>query len=224
MKQCEILSDFIYKVTETIDVNNINKIDSKYVHKRNTDYVLLSDIKEVPKEYLNPDADHSASHKYLYTVALPKLDCRFCFDHELDHLPFMMVMEVIRQAGIAIGHTVHGIPLSGFSNIMDNIELHILKFMELDVPLIVIMEDILLKNKSTRQERFMHFYLYQNKRLCGSIDINASVMAKSIYERLRITSRIEVVRNTVLENIPTTNVQMLVKKHEPVQTETLINE
>lgn len=209
MKQCYALSDFINKVTETIDVNNIGKIDSEYVHKKNEDYVLISDIKTVPKEYLNKDSIMSDSHCYLYSIALPKYDCLFCFDHELDHLPFIMAIEVIRQAGIAVAHTIHSVPTVGYSNIMDNISLNVLKFIELDVPLIMIMEDIMLKNKKSRQERFMHFYLYQNKILCADVKVNASVMEKEIYTRVRLNSRTEMVKNTCLEKIPATNIQML---------------
>jgi hypothetical protein len=194
-------------------VNNLNKVDSKYVHKVNADYVLISDIKPVPKEYIDKDAAISDTHRYLYSIALPKFDCLFCFDHELDHLPFIMAIELIRQAGIATGHIIHGIPVSGYSNIMDNIKLNILKFIELDVPLIMIMEDIMLKNRSSRQERFMHFYLYQNKMLCANIEVNASVMEKDIYTRLRLNSRAELIRDTDMEKNPATNVQMLNTRH-----------
>lgn len=214
MKQCYILSDFINKVTESIEVNNIARINSEYVHKKNEDYVLISDIKTIPKEYLSNDAVMLDSHRYLYSIALPKYDCLFCFDHELDHLPFIMAIEVIRQAGIAVAHTVHSVPTVGYTNIMDNINLDVLKFIELDVPLIMIIEDIMLKNKQSRQERFMHFYLYQNKILCAEVKVNASVMAKEIYARVRLNSRTEMVKNTCLEKIPATNVQMLNKGYD----------
>lgn len=79
MKQCYILSDFINKVTESIEVNNIARINSEYVHKKNEDYVLISDIKTIPKEYLSNDAVMLDSHRYLYSIALPKYDCLFCF-------------------------------------------------------------------------------------------------------------------------------------------------
>lgn len=212
MKQHYDLNDFINKVTETIDVNTIEKIDSKYVHKKNEDYVLISKIKTVPKEYLGLDTIDS--HHYLYSIALPKYDCLFCFDHELDHLPFIMAIEVVRQAGIAVAHTIHSVPIVGYSNIMDNINLNVLKFIELDVPLIMIMEDIMLKNKKSRQERFMHFYLYQNKILCADVKVNASVMEKEIYTRVRLNSRTEMVKNTCLEKIPATNIQMLNRGYE----------
>lgn len=214
MKQCYILSDFINKVTESIEVNNIARINSEYVHKKNEDYVLISDIKTIPKEYLSNDAVMLDSHRYLYSIALPKYDCLFCFDHELDHLPFIMAIEVIRQAGIAVAHTVHSVPTVGYTNIMDNINLDVLKFIELDVPLIMIIEDIMLKNNQSRQERFMHFYLYQNKILCAEVKVNASVMAKEIYARVRLNSRTEMVKNTCLEKIPATNVQMLNKGYD----------
>lgn len=218
MKNCNVLKLFIDYMSEGIDFNNIKKIESVFVHKKNKDYVLISNIHEIPEKFITDEAITGVNHKYLYAMALPKYDCLFCFDHELDHLPFIMAIELIRQAGIAIGHTIHGYPVSGFSNIMDNINLNIIKFIELDVPIIMIIHDVVLKRKPNRQERIMHFHLYQNKTLCASIDVNASIMEIDIYKRLRLNSRAELVKNTSLEKTPITNVQML-KNAEP----TLVN-
>lgn len=95
---------------------------------------------------------------------------------------------------------------------MDCMNLNVLKFIELDVPLLIIINDIMLKNKPSRQERMMHFYLYQKNSLCASVDINASIMEKDIYRRLRLSSRAELIQNTSLDKVPTTNLQMLNKR------------
>lgn len=212
MENCSIQRDFLSKLAEDADAHNIKKIENAFVHKVNKDYVLISEIKEVPENYLNNDGEKDENCKFLYLVAFPKHDCVFCFDHELDHLPFMMTIELIRQAGIAIGHVIHKIPLKGFTNIMDCMNLNVLKFIELDVPLLIIINDIMLKNKPSRQERVMHFYLYQKNSLCASVDINASIMEKDIYRRLRLSSRAELIQNTSLDKVPTTNLQMLNKR------------
>ncbi len=213
MKDCGIQENFIVKTSKFVDeVYTVKKIDSIYVHKKNKEYVLISDIKEIPDEYIEEHAIRKDGNKYLYMFAFPKHDCAFCFDHELDHLPFMMSIELVRQAGIAIGHVIHNIPTEGFTNIMDCINMNIYKFIELDMPLLIVVNDMMLKNKPSRQERMMHCYLYQNKTLCASVDVNASIMKKGIYQRLRTNSRYESIRNTELNKVPTTNLQMLAKR------------
>ncbi|MCD7932218.1 MAG: hypothetical protein LUH15_13170 [Tannerellaceae bacterium] len=212
MKESNILTTFIEEISENIYFSQMKKIKKEYVHKSHEEYVLISDILEIPDEYIPEDVSKSNRNKYLYFTAYPKYDCTFCFDHELDHFPFMMIVEVIRQAGIAIGHTIHGVPLRGNSGIMDKVHLNVLKFMELDIPLLIVIKDMVVKQKKSRHERIMYFYFYQNGTLCASCEINASIMEIDIYERLRMNSRAEILKNTFFEKHPTTNLKMLDEK------------
>ncbi len=210
MEQCIISRSFIDKMSENLNSKNIKKIDKHYVHKENNDYVLISEIHEIPLEFLTDSAlAKPKNHKFLYSIALPKYDCLFCFDHELDHMPFIMAIELVRQAGIAIAHSIYNVPVAGYTNIMDNITVNMETFIELDIPLIMIIEDVLVKTRKSRQERKLRFYLFQKENLCATLDINASVMEKDIYSRLRLTSRGGMIKDTGLCKAPTTNLQML---------------
>jgi len=220
MKNFNILETFVNNISN-VDMANAKRIDNEYVHKIDKAYSLISEIKEISKKDINTESIYAKNHKFLWSIALPKYDCSFCFDHELDHLPFTMTIELVRQTAIAISHVIHGVPLTGYTNIMDNLKLEVFKFIELDVPLLLIIEDEMLKNKANRQERLMHFYLYQNKNLCAKIDVNALIMKKNIYQKIRLHSRSDLVKDTCCEKIPVTNLQMLKNK---TKTEKLLKD
>lgn len=203
----EISESMIKNLTSILNLKSLSVIEKQYVHKQNQDYVLVSDVEEITDEVVG-DLKQKSTEKFFYATAFPKLDCSFCFDHELDHLPFMMTIEVVRQVGVAIGHKFHGFPFHGFSNIMDKMQLHIDKFIELDIPLLVTLKDIVLKNKGSMQERMVYFDLYQNEIHCARIEINAIIMKKDIYMRLRKNNRLELIKNTALRESPVTNIEL----------------
>lgn len=214
MKACSDISESVIRdLTNLLNAKEFNMIKKQYVHKQNPEYVLVSDIEDITDQVRSKEI-RDGKEKYFYATAFPKYNCAFCFDHELDHMPFMMTIEVIRQVGVAIGHKFHGFPTCGFLNIMDKMQMQIDKFIELDIPLLVLLRDVVIRNKNSRQERMVYFDLYQNGILCASIEINAIIMRSEIYNRLRRTNRLEMVKNTSLSDIPATNIDMINKiKH-----------
>lgn len=204
----EFSEDVIKDLTNRLNEEKLAVIEKQYVHKQNQDYVMVSDVKDVTDYIGEKTGKKDCNEKFFYATAFPKYNCTFCFDHELDHLPFMMTIEVIRQVGIAVGHKFRGFPVIGFSNIMDQMRMSIHKFIELDIPLLVLLKDVVLKSKGSMQERMVYFDLYQNNVHCARIEINAIVMKKELYTRLRKTNRLELVKNTSLNESPTTNIKM----------------
>lgn len=85
-KDDQLLNTLIDKVSP-VDVLKLEKIESKFVHKTNKDYVLISKLKRADDVIATQDSNCSKDVTYVYSIAMPKLDCRFCFDHELDHIP-----------------------------------------------------------------------------------------------------------------------------------------
>lgn len=207
----DVSESVIQDLTNILNAKKFNMIEKQYVHKRNPEYVLVSEIEDITERIMEKGVERNDKEKYFYTTAFPKYNCAFCFDHELDHMPFMMTIEVIRQVGVAIGHKFHGFPVTGFLNIMDRMQMQIDKFIELDIPLLVLLRDVVLRNKSSRQERMVYFDLYQNGVLCARIEINAIIMKTEIYSRLRKTNRMELVKNTSLSEKPATNIDMINK-------------
>lgn len=202
-----ISEEFIKKFSNNILEEDLKCIRKDFVHKRNEEYVLLSDIKRVPEEYI-VQSDSEMQNSF-YSYALPKLDCSFCFDHELDHLPFMMIVEIFRQIGVATSHTHHGIPLKGFKNTMDELTMNSLRFVELDVPMLITCEDKVLKQTPTLQKRMIEYKMYQNGELCATMGTNITVIKEELYDRMRTKYRIESVRETGLSSHPVTNLELL---------------
>lgn len=177
-------------------------IENKYVHKHNKENVLISNIMEMTSDVQSMNGIESDT-QYFGAIAYPDYECSFCFDHKLDHLPFISIIEIVRQMGIAIGHKFYNIPLSGFANIMSNMRLQIWKFLELDLSLFIIAKDVVMKRKGTRLERLLRFDLFQNHVNCGNISIDAIIMPQAIYNRLRNNNRTELIKGTSLsKNIP----------------------
>lgn len=202
--------ELIRDLTNQINEENLMMIEKQYVHKQNQDYVMVSEVKDITDYVLRKnESKRTCNERFFYATAFPKYNCAFCFDHELDHLPFMMTIEVIRQVGIAVGHKYHGFPIIGFSNIMDQMRMNIDKFIELDIPLLVLLKDVVLKSKGTMQERIIYFDLYQNNIHCARIEINAIIMRKELYTRIRKTNRLELIKNTSLSETPMTNIKMI---------------
>lgn len=206
MNKTRVSNEFIEKIFDEIDIELIEAIDRDYVHKQNENYVLISNIYEVPKDYLNNELNVFGNA--FYTIARTKLDCTFCFDHELDHVPFMMSIEFFRQFATALSHSHYNVPLVGFTNIMDEIQFRTYNFIELDLPILIICEDEIIKDRKCAQERIVHFYLYQNSELCAKLDSNIMVIKKDVYLRLRQNSRLSIIKNTDLAPIPVTNIQL----------------
>jgi hypothetical protein len=77
-----------------------DRIDGKYVHKRDPRNVLLAYVRQPPGQ---PDRVES---EMVHDIEHP-----FFFEHPLDHIPAMMLVEAGRQLGIAVSHLFLGVPL-----------------------------------------------------------------------------------------------------------------
>ncbi len=76
------------------------RIAGKYVHKVHQRNVLLTRVDRVV----------GADHEFESEIT-PDWDHPFFFEHPLDHVPAMMMVESGRQLGIAIGHLHYGVAL-----------------------------------------------------------------------------------------------------------------
>jgi hypothetical protein len=77
-----------------------DRIDGKWVHKRDPRNVLLAYVREAP----------GGAHAYETGVVLD-VEHPFFFEHPLDHIPAMMLVEAGRQFGIAISHLFLDVPI-----------------------------------------------------------------------------------------------------------------
>ncbi|MFZ3090269.1 MAG: AfsA-related hotdog domain-containing protein [Nitrospirota bacterium] len=106
----QILSDFRQRNPY---ISDISKIARKFVHKKNDEQVIISDILEIVQNH-NLDALKGAVVSIYYAHACPNLRCPVVFDHPLDHYPMAKLFELGRQLGIAVCHRFNNVPLTGF--------------------------------------------------------------------------------------------------------------
>lgn len=82
------------------DPEALPRIDERFVHKVQRRNVVLARVDRVP------DAEHTFEAEIT-----PDWDHPFFFEHPLDHVPAMMMVESGRQLGIAMGHMHYDVPL-----------------------------------------------------------------------------------------------------------------
>ncbi len=98
-----ISKEYIAKLTSNANMKASEPIEKEYIHELNNKYSLISGIERISNQFITNSKEEN-NQIYYYSVALPNYECPFCFDHELDHIPIMMVMEFLRQMGIATSH------------------------------------------------------------------------------------------------------------------------
>jgi hypothetical protein len=76
----------------------MERIDGRYVHKHDPRNVLIGNVARSAEDAFS-------------AVMVPDYTHPFFFEHPLDHVPSMMLVEVGRQLGIAISHVFYGVPL-----------------------------------------------------------------------------------------------------------------
>jgi 2-oxo-3-(phosphooxy)propyl 3-oxoalkanoate synthase len=106
----------------------IKRIDGKYVHKIHERNVLIADIKPMPGREGWFEAEVTRDY-----------DHPFFFEHPLDHIPAMMLVEAGRQMGIAIAHMYLGVPF-GVMFATRSFDIKFTDFAELRSPVIITAE------------------------------------------------------------------------------------
>jgi len=103
----------------------INRIDGRLVHKVTERNVLIARVERRPgpEEWYDSEMVHDVEHP-------------FFFEHPLDHIPAMMLVEAGRQLGIAISHLYLGVPF-GYLFATQSFDIRFTEFAELDVPVTI---------------------------------------------------------------------------------------
>jgi hypothetical protein len=73
----------------------------------------------------------------------------YFFEHEIDHVPALLLIEAVRQAGVAAAHQFLGVPLDA-AMIVDELKVGFQHYAELDTPLFV---EIVAEDKGYKGER-----------------------------------------------------------------------
>jgi hypothetical protein len=123
----------------------IQRIDGRYVHKIVQRNVLLSRVERrsaVDGECFEAEMVVDGTHP-------------FFFEHPLDHIPAMMLVEAGRQLGIAISHLYLGVPL-GTMFATKSFDIRFTEFAETNRPVLI---TATVRNKKYRHGELFQLYL-----------------------------------------------------------------
>lgn len=152
----------------------IKRIDGRYVHKIHERNILIADVRRRPGEEDWYDAEMTQD-----------MDHPFFFEHPLDHIPAMMLVEAGRQLGIAISHLFLGVPL-GTMFATRSFDIRFTDFAETAVPVII---SARLTDKRYHRTRLIHLrmdgYFSQNGRSLGTMGGDWSILDPRLWKRYR---------------------------------------
>jgi len=152
----------------------LKRLDGKYVHKIHERNVLIAAVRQRPgqEEWYDAEMVHDMDHP-------------FFFEHPLDHIPAMMLVEAGRQLGIAISHLFLGVPL-GTLFATQSFDIRFTDFAEVKTPVII---SISVTDKQYRRGELIHLrmdgYFSQNNRALGSMGGTWSILKPELWKRYR---------------------------------------
>jgi hypothetical protein len=161
----------------------LKRIDGRYVHKIHERNVLIADVRQrqVAEDWFDAEMVHDMEHP-------------FFFEHPLDHIPAMMLVEAGRQLGIAISHLFLGVPL-GAMFATQSFDIRFTDFAEIQAPVIISAK---VTDKQYRRAALIHLrmdgYFSQDGRPLGSMGGTWSMLNPRLWKRYR---RFEQCKNRV---------------------------
>lgn len=151
-----------------------DRIDGRYVHKRDPRNVLLGNLRrhETDAECYIADMAQDIHHP-------------FFFEHPLDHIPAMMMVEAGRQLGIAISHIYLGVPLDRMFATR-SFDIHFSDFAELTAPIQILAR---VTDRTYRRDELLYLRLdgtfFQNEQDIGGMGGTWSMLKPEVWRRYR---------------------------------------
>jgi 2-oxo-3-(phosphooxy)propyl 3-oxoalkanoate synthase len=152
----------------------LKRIDGKYVHKIIQRNVLIAELRK------SPDQDD-----YYDAEMVNDMEHPFFFEHTLDHIPAMMLVETGRQLGIAIAHLFLNVPL-GTMFATQSFDIRFTDFAETGTPVMI---SASVTDKKYRRGELLHLRMdgcfSQNSRSLGRMGGTWSMLRPEIWKRYR---------------------------------------
>jgi hypothetical protein len=152
----------------------LKRIDGRYVHKIHDRNILIADVRRRPgeEEWFDAEMTHDMDHP-------------FFFEHPLDHVPSMMLVEAGRQVGIAISHLFLGVPF-GTIFATASFDIRFTDFAEKLAPVII---SVRVMDKRYRRGKLIRLrmigYFSQDSRPLGSMEGDWSMLDPRLWKRYR---------------------------------------
>lgn len=157
-----ILKEEITEIEELSILKILNLQNQKIDYNKRK---IISDIFEKIQDFRKDDI--------FFANMLANGNHPFFFEHPVDHVPGMMIIEASRQFLIAISHLYGKIPLKGINFILSSIHVDFFNYLELNQPIIMIAQvNKVKRNKdgSWRNGIDLNVYFYQNNIKCTLIN------------------------------------------------------
>jgi len=156
----------------------LERVDGKYVHKRDPRNVLLAYVRRRSGEADCFEAEmvHDVEHP-------------FFFEHPLDHIPAMMLVEAGRQLGIAVSHLFLDVP---FDRLFATraFDIHFCDFAELHTPVLIVAK---VTDREYRRGELLNLRLdghfFQEGRELGGMGGKWSMLQPAVWRRYRRRER-----------------------------------
>lgn len=164
------------KWTEEYSRQKPPRVERKWVHKHQEDNVFVSRFEAI-------DDDHPDD--FIAELYIDKSH-PFFFEHPLDHVPGLMLIEAGRQLGTTVAHVAYDVPLDDSVFILNGMQVDFSTFAELDVPVFV--------NSSVSEKQFkrgalteMYYYgnFVQNGQAIGYMAGRWHIYSKKVMARMR---------------------------------------
>jgi 2-oxo-3-(phosphooxy)propyl 3-oxoalkanoate synthase len=152
----------------------LKRIEGRYVHKIHERNVLIADVRRIlgSEDRFDAEMVHDMDHP-------------FFFEHPLDHIPAMMLVESGRQLGIAISHLFLGVPL-GTMFATRSFDIQFTDFAETRTPVII---SATVTDKQYRRESLIQLrmdgYFSQDNHPLGRMSGTWSMLNPELWKRYR---------------------------------------
>jgi hypothetical protein len=150
------------------------RLEGRYVHKVLPRNCLLTRVERRggPEEWYDAEMVEDLTHP-------------FFFEHPLDHIPAMMLVEAGRQLGIAISHLFLGVPLH-YLFATRSFDIRFTEFAELHVPVTIAAS---VTDKRYRRGELLHLRLdghfAQGSRPLGTMGGEWAMLPPALWQRYR---------------------------------------
>jgi hypothetical protein len=150
------------------------RLEGRYVHKIIERNILLARVERRlgPEEWYDAEMVHDLTHP-------------FFFEHPLDHIPAMMLVEAGRQMGIAISHLFLDVPLTSMFATR-SFDIRFQEFAELHVPVTI---SASVTDKRFRRGELLQLRLEghfrQGKQPLGTMGGEWAMLPPALWKRYR---------------------------------------
>ncbi len=148
------------------------RVDKTFCHKKNKENVLVSRF----------SSDNFENNVHLLELVRDK-NHAFFYEHEMDHITGMYLLEGIRQCAEVV---FHSLSTQKVSFILNSITSEFFLFAEHDIPLFVIAHtEEATEQTIAKGTCSMHFLLVQNMQILAQFKITGTIVDQKSYQKMR---------------------------------------